>query len=436
MSLKSCKKSETVNLYEYEVTVDAETFEKAVAQTYRREVKQIALPGFRKGKAPRHMIEKMYGPEVFYDGAVKSIIQDGSVIYKAIEESGVDFVSIPTESLEVVSVGKEGLEIKFNVVAKPEVEIENYKGIEAPKLSTEVTEKDLEEELARAQERNSRMVPVEDRAAALNDVVVIDYEGTVDGVPFEGGKAEKYNLTLGSNQFIPGFEDQIVGHNVDDVFDVQVTFPEDYHAEELKGKAAVFKVTLHEIRKKELPELDDDFAKDQDFDTLEEYKENLKKEISERKTRVAEDDFKNKLIDKLLELMKAEVPEVMYEQSIDNSLREFEYRLSSQGMNMDMYMKYTGMDVENMRKSFRPQAERQVKLRLALEKIAALENIVPTQEDIEAEYEKIAKAYNMETDKIKNMIPEKELIKDIAVEKAMGIVEETAVPTTAEETAE
>ena len=277
------------------------------------------------------------------------------------------------------------------------------------------------------QERNSRLVSVEDRAAQKDDVAVIDFEGFVDGEAFEGGKGDAYSLTLGSNQFIPGFEDQIIGHKPDEEFDVNVTFPEDYHAEELKGKAAVFKVKLHELKVRELPEVDDEFVKDvSEFDTLADYKEDLKKKLSERREKEAQDDVENQLIDKLVELVQAEIPEAMYENRVNDSMREFAYRLQSQGLSMDSYMKYTGMDMDAMRAGFRPQAERQVKVRLALEKIAEMENITPSAEDIDAEYQKMADQYKMEADKIKAFIPEKDLVKDIAVEKAIGLVRDSA----------
>ena len=271
------------------------------------------------------------------------------------------------------------------------------------------------------------MVTVEDRPAENGDIAVIDFEGFVDGVAFEGGKGENHNLTLGSGQFIPGFEEQIIGHNTGDEFDVNVKFPEDYHAEDLKGKDAVFKVKLHEIKKKELPPVDDDLVKDvSDFDTLEEYKADIRKKLEESRERQAKDDVDNQLIDKLIELMQAEIPEAMYENKINEDIREFGYRLQSQGLDLDTYLKYTGMDKDKIRESFKPQAERHVKTRLALEKIAALENIQPTEEEINAEYEKMAEAYKIEADKVKAFIPEEELKKDKAVEKAFELVRDSA----------
>ncbi len=432
MSLKECNKVET-NIHELTVELDGQTFEKAVNQAYLRENKKIALPGFRKGKAPRAMVERMYGPDVFYEEAIRTVYPDA--VEGAITESGLDVVDVDSSTLELVSAGKDGLVFKVKATVKPEVSVSEYKGLAATKKSTAVSDEEVEQELKRAQQRNARMVAVEDRAAEKDDIAVIDFEGFVDGTAFEGGKGENYSLTLGSGQFIPGFEDQVIGHKAEDEFDVNVTFPEDYQAKELAGKEAVFKVKLHEIKKNELPELDDDFAKDvSEFDTLEAYKAHLKEDIEHRKSHMAEDDVKNQLIDKLIENLSAEIPQVMFDHRVDDCLRDFEYRLSGQGLNVQSYMQYTGLDLDGLRKQFVPQAERQVKLRLALEKIAELEQIKPTEEELNAEYEKMAKAYNLDVEKIKPMVPEKDLAADIAVEKAMKIVEEAANVT--EESAE
>ncbi|MGI6262176.1 MAG: trigger factor [Acutalibacteraceae bacterium] len=424
MSLKECNKVET-NIHELTVELDGQTFEKAVNQAYLRENKKIALPGFRKGKAPRAMVERMYGADVFYEEAIRTVYPDA--VEGAVAESGLDVVDVDSSTLELVSAGKDGLVFKVKATVKPEVSVSEYKGLAATKKSTAVSDEEVEQELKRAQQRNARMVAVEDRAAEKDDIAVIDFEGFVDGTAFEGGKGENYSLTLGSGQFIPGFEDQIVGHKAEDEFDVNVMFPEDYQAKELAGKEAVFKVKLHEIKKNELPELDDDFAKDvSEFDTLEAYKAHLKEDIEHRKSHMAEDDVKNQLIDKLIENLSAEIPQVMFDHRVDDCLRDFEYRLSGQGLNVQSYMQYTGLDLDGLRKQFVPQAERQVKLRLALEKIAELEEIKPTEEELNAEYEKMAKAYNLEVEKIKPMVPEKDLAADIAVEKAMKIVEDAA----------
>ncbi len=425
MSLKSNNPVET-NIHELVIEVDAKTFANALNAAYRKEVKSISLPGFRKGKAPRAMIEKIYGKEVFYDEALRIVYP--TAVEAAINESGLAVVDVRTEDMSVESIGADGVVFKVKVVVKPEVTVSAYKGLEVTKMSVEVSDEDIDEELKRVQLRNSRLVAVEDRAAEMNDTAVIDFEGFVDGVAFPGGKGDSYSLTLGSGQFIPGFEEQIVGHNVNDAFDVNVTFPEAYQAAELAGKDATFKVVLHELKTRELPELDDELAKDvSEFDTLDEYKADLKKTIGERKAAEAEDDVQNQIIDKLIENTTAEIPEVMFEQAVENSINDFSYRLSSQGLDMKSYMQYTGMDEDGLRASFRPQAERQVKLRLALEKIADVEAIVPTAEEIDAEYTKMAESYKMDVAKLKAAVAEEDLVRDIVVQKAMTLVQESAV---------
>ena len=423
MSLKSQNKIDT-NRVELEVVVDAETFEKGLAAAFKKQSKKISIPGFRKGKAPRAFVEKYFGKEVFYEDAVNALYPDA--LDEAVKEAGLEVIQDKID-FDVKEVGPQGFTFTAALTTKPEVTIENYKGIEAVKKSAEVTDEDIDAEIKKVQERNSRMVTVEDRAAQNDDIAVIDFEGFLDGEPFEGGKGENYSLTLGSGQFIPGFEEQIVGHNTGDEFEVNVTFPEDYQAEELKGKATTFKCKLHEIKMKELPEVDDEFVKDvSEFDTLADYKEDLKKKLAESKEKEAADDLENQLIDKLVELVQGEIPEAMYENKIADSIREFGYRLQSQGLNLDTYMKYTGMNVDQMKEGFRPQAERQVKLRLALEKIAALEELKAGEEDQNQEYQKIAEQYKMEADKIKELIPAAELEKDICVEKAINLVRDNA----------
>ena len=423
MSLKSQNKIDT-NRVQLEVVVDAETFEKGLAAAFKKQSKKISIPGFRKGKAPRAFVEKYFGKEVFYEDAVNALYPDA--LDEAVKEAGLEVIQDKID-FDVKEVGPQGFTFTAALTTKPEVTIENYKGIEAVKKSAEVTDEDIDAEIKKVQERNSRMVTVEDRAAQNDDIAVIDFEGFLDGEPFEGGKGENYSLTLGSGQFIPGFEEQIVGHNTGDEFEVNVTFPEDYQAEELKGKATTFKCKLHEIKMKELPEVDDEFVKDvSEFDTLADYKEDLKKKLAESKEKEAADDLENQLIDKLVELVQGEIPEAMYENKIADSIREFGYRLQSQGLNLDTYMKYTGMNVDQMKEGFRPQAERQVKLRLALEKIAALEELKAGEEDLNQEYQKIAEQYKMEADKIKELIPAAELEKDICVEKAINLVRDNA----------
>ena len=424
MSLNSSTQVET-NRWQLEVSVDANTFNTAVDHAYKKQKNRIVIPGFRKGKAPRAFIEKYYGPDIFYEDAINEVYPDA--LEEAVKESKLDMIQDKVD-FDLVSADKEnGLVFKATITVKPEISIQNYTGIPATRKSTEVTDEDVAAELARVQDRNSRMVTVEDRPAENGDVTDIDFEGFLDGEPFEGGKSENFSLRLGSNQFIPGFEDQIVGHNTGDEFDVNVTFPDDYQAEDLRGQSVLFKVKLHEIKKKELPALDDEFAKDvSEFDTLDEYKADLKKHLEERKQEQVKDDVDNQLIDKLVELVEGEIPPAMYMNKANDDLRDFGYRLQSQGLDLQTYLKYPGQDVQTMRANFLPQAERQVKLRLALEKIAALENLVASDEEIEDEYKKLAENYKMDVEKVKNLVASEDLAKDIAVEKAIDFVRDHA----------
>ena len=425
MSLNSSNKVDT-NRYELTITVPADEFDAAVEKVFKRESKKITIPGFRKGKAPRAFIEKYYGEQVFYEDAINLVYP--SALESAVKEAGLRMIEDKID-FDLVDSGKgKDLVFKVTITTYPEVSIEGYKGVEITKNTVNVTEEDIDAELARIQDRNSRMVTVEDRAAQNGDTVEIDFDGYVDGVAFEGGKAENYNLTLGSGQFIPGFEDQIVGHNTGDEFDVNVTFPEEYHAEELKGKPAVFKIKLHEIKAKELPEVDDDFIKDvSEFDTVEAYRADVKEKLTVSRQKQADDAADNQLIDALVEKLQGEIPEAMYQNRINDDINEFAYRLQSQGLDLKTYMQYTGMEEQGIRDSFKPQAERQVKVRLALEKIVSLENIAPTDEEIEAEYAKMANVYQMDVEKIKGFVSKEDLALDIAVEKAMGIVRDNAV---------
>ncbi|MDF1495093.1 trigger factor [Caproiciproducens sp. CPB-2] len=433
MSLQSSNKVDT-NRYQLEVAVDAAIFEKALDQAYHKENKKIAIPGFRKGKAPRAFVEKYYGEQVFYEDAINTVYPDA--LDAAINEAKLEMIEDKID-FDLVSAGKEGVVFKATITTKPEVEIDEYKGLAATKKPVKVTDEDIDAEIKKVQERNSRMVTVEDRAAQNGDITVIDFDGSVDGVAFDGGKAENYSLTLGAGQFIPGFEEQVVGHKTGDEFDVNVKFPEDYHSKDLAGKDAVFKIKLHEIKMKELPEVDDDFVKDvSDFDTLDKYREDMKAKLTEAEEKKAKDDVENQLIDKLVENLKAEIPQAMYENKINEDIREFGYRLQSQGLNLDTYLQYTGMDKDSIRKQFQPQAERAVKVRLALEKIAQLEDIHPTEEEIEAEFEKLAKGYEIDAEKVKTFIPKEELAKDISVEKAINLVRDSAVVTEKEDPSE
>ncbi|MBE6805565.1 MAG: trigger factor [Ruminococcaceae bacterium] len=432
MMLKSSKKVDT-NRYELEITIDKEKFAEAVMKAYRKTVKNINVPGFRKGKAPKNIIEKMYGESVFYEDALDILYPEA--VEGAIKEADLKFVDDKID-FDLVSIGKEGVEFKVKITVYPEVTVAEYKGIVVEKNAVSVTAKEVEEELSRLAERNARMVSVDDRAAEMGDTAVIDFEGFVDGVAFDGGKGEAFSLGLGSGQFIPGFEEQVAGHNIGEEFDVNVTFPEEYQAEELAGKPAVFKVKLHEIKKREVPVIDDEFAKDvSEFDTVDELKKDLKAKALERKKKAAEEQVENAIVDKIVEGMTAEIPEAMITNRVKQMVQDFAYRLQMQGMNLETYIKYTGSDMAEFEKTFRPQAEKQVKMRLALEKIVELENIVPTEEEINAQIEKMANDYGVTVEQVKNAIPTEEIAKDLAVNKAIDLVKAEAVITEAKKTA-
>lgn len=433
MSLQSSNKVGT-NRYQLEIMVDADEFEKAVDQAYHKKNKNIAIPGFRKGKAPRKFVEKYYGEKMFYDDAINALYP--GALESAIEEAELEFIEDKID-FDLVSADKEGFKFKATITTKPETEIDGYKGIAVQKEIPEVTDEDVDNEIKKVQERNARMITVEDRAAQKDDIAVIDFDGSVDGTPFEGGKADNYSLTLGAGQFIPGFEEQVIGHKTGDEFDVNVKFPDDYQAKDLASKDAVFKIKLHEIKTKEVPNADDDFAMDvSEFDTLDEYKADIKEKLAKEKENVSKDKVDNQIIDKLNELLKAEIPEAMYENRINEDIEDFGYRLQSQGLNIEKYMQYTGQNKDSIRKQFRPQAERQVKLRLALEKIAALENIQPSDEELNEEYGKLAEAYKIDIEKVKNLIKKENLSKDIATEKAFGFVRDNAKITEVAQAAE
>lgn len=423
MSLNNTNKLDT-NKYELTIKVDAESFEKAIEKAYKKNVKSINVPGFRKGKAPRKMVEKLYGEGVFFEDAINELYP--TALAEAIEESKLEVVARPEVDMKTVEKA-EGFEFTAICITKPEVEVKDYKGIKAEKTVKEVTEEDIDKRVDAMRQRNSRLVDVTDRAAMLGDTVIFDFDGYVDDVAFDGGKAEKFSLELGSGQFIPGFEPQIEGKKIDEEFDVSVSFPEDYQAEELKGKAAIFKCKLHEIKAKEMPELDDEFAKDvSEFDTLAELRADLKAKMVEAAEKEASEAVENKLIDVVIENMTAEIPNEMNEARIDEMVRDFEYRLQSQGMNIDTYMQYTGMEMASFRQTFTEQAAKQVKIRLALEKIVELENITVPQEDIDAEYQKVADSYKMEVEKVKSFIPQDDFAKDLAVNKAIDLIKDSA----------
>ena len=424
MALKECLKKEAANAYELTVSVDGEIFEKAINKVYKKQVKKINIPGFRKGKAPRHIIERMYGTEVFYDDAMQECYPDA--LYEAAKEQGLEIVAV--EKLEAIEAGKDGFTFKTDIIVKPTLTLDGYKGFEIEKTSTEVTDELVYEEIEKVRDRNSRMVTVEDRAAEIGDTVVFDFEGFTDGVPFEGGKAENYSLALGSGNFIPGFEEQLVGHSTGEEFSINVTFPEEYQAEELKGKDAEFKINLHEIKTKELPEVDDEFVKDvSDKETLDEYKVQLRAEIAKRLADEAEKDVDNQISEKLIALATDEIPEAMYDNQASDMVRDFDMRLRSQGMDLNTYMQYMGTDVNGLKAMYKDEAEKRVKLRLVLEAIAAQENIEVTEEVLDAEYGKMAEAYKMDVEKVKAAVPADSLTEDLKVQKALELVKNNAV---------
>ncbi len=424
MSLKSCEKVET-NVYALEISIESDAFKAAVSKAYAKNKGKYNVPGFRKGKAPKHIIETYYGKEVFWYDAIDA---EYPVLFdEAVKEAGIVPVAAPFED-EIVSLDENGFVIKLKVTVKPEVELKAYKGIKAEKEKVTVKKTEIKEEVDRALEKDAKLVTVEGKAAKKGDIATIDFEGFVDGVAFEGGKGENYDLELGSGNFIPGFEDQVIGHKTGEEFDIDVTFPEDYGAEDLAGKACVFKIKLHKIMKKELPKYDDEFVKDiSEFDTIADYEKSLEEEIKARKEAAADRAFESAVMDTLVDNVIAEIPAVMIEKEIDNQVSEFEYRLRAQGLAMDMYLQYLGMDIAALRDSYKEGAEKQVKLRLALEKITELEKIEISDEDVETELKSYADAYDMPLDKIKTLVAAEDVKADLACRKAMDIVKETAV---------
>lgn len=417
-------KNVATNKYELTVKVDAKTFEEALQKAYFKNVKKINVQGFRKGKAPRKIVEQMYGPNVFFEDAVNMLYP--AAADEAIKESALELVARPDVEITEVSA-EEGFTMVVTCITKPEVVVNKYKGIKVDKTVTPVTDESIDEQIKAMQEKNARTISVEDRAAVDGDTVVFDFEGFVDGVAFEGGKGDGFSLVLGSGQFIPGFEEQIVGKSIDEEFDVDVTFPEEYHAEELKGKPAVFKCKLHNITAKELPAVDDEFAKDvSEFDTVDALKADLKTKAEEAAVKAADDEVENKLIDAVIEEMEAEIPEEMYEARIDSMMQDFDYRLQSQGMNLQMYLQYTGMQQDSFRKTFQAQAEKQVKIRLALEKIVEMEGMTLSDEELDAEFAKMAETYKMEVEQIKAAVPVAQLSMDLLVNKAVDLIKDSA----------
>lgn len=423
MEIISSSKTQT-NTVEAVIRADSAEFEAAIEAVYLKKKKDISVGGFRKGKASRKMIEKVYGKNFFYQDAVNEMYP--AILEKAADKLGLDVVAVP--SVEVTEISAEsGVCFKAQYIVKPEVNISDYKGMKLEKKIKTITENDVDDEIQRIRERNARLIAVTDRPAETGDTVNIDYNGTIDGISFEGGSAEHYGLTLGSGTFIPGFEEQIEGKNIGEEFDVNVTFPEDYHAEEYAGKAAVFRCKLHEIHAYEVPELDDEFVKDvSEFDTLEEYKADIRQRLTQAAAEKAESELDNNMATKISEKVEGEIPDVMYEKRVADMLREWEYRNRSAGITLQFYLKYTGRSAEEFRESFRAPAEVQVKLRLGLEKIAELEHIEVGEEEIERCYNEIAEQNNMSVERVKEVFSRKSAKEDLTVQKAFDFVKENA----------
>lgn len=428
MNLISCEKLEK-SMVELQFSIDAETFKAAVNNAFKREGKKYAIPGFRKGKAPRHMIEKMYGSDIFHYDAVNDLFPEA--YEAAVKEAKIDVVGRPDP--EVVSMSEaDGVVLKVKVAVKPEVELGEYAGLTVTKEAKNVNEADVDAEVKHMQDRNGRLLTREG-AAENGDTVDIDFEGFVDGKAFEGGKAEHYSLVLGSGSFIPGFEDQVVGHSAGEEFDVNVKFPEEYGAAELAGKDATFKIKLHEVKYKELPALDDDFAKDvSEYDTLDELKDSIRNNIKTNLDKQAEQKVENDLMDQVITNMKADIPDAMVDSRIDELVQDFEYRISQQGLKLADYLKYMGMNIEQFRAQFKEQADKQVKMRLAMEAIVAKEGITASDEEFEEEVKRIADAYKMEADKVKSIVDAAAVKADLAINKAIDFVKEKANVVTAE----
>ena len=422
MNLLKSEKAEKSTV-KIEFSVEKSVFDAAVEKVYRKQVKKISVPGFRPGKAPRAMIEKMYGTGVFYEDAINDLIPENYT--EAVKAAGLEPVGQP--EIDVVSIDENGLVLSAIVPVKPECKLEGYMGIEVTKDVVEVTDEDIDKEINIVRERNSREIEVTDAPAEMGNVTKRDFEGFVDGVAFEGGKGEDYSLKLGSGSFIPGFEEQVAGHVIGEEFDVNVTFPEEYHAEELAGKPAVFKVTIKSIEKIELPELDDDFAKDvSEFDTFAEYREDMKAKIQKRHESAAEANLEESILNILIEKLEADIPEAMFVAETENFVRDYDNRLRQSGLDLQMYFQYTGLTLDGLREQLRPQAEKQVKARLALETVAAAEHIEVSDEELEAEFALLASNYNMEVEKLREFVDADMVKADVSVRKAMKLVKENA----------
>lgn len=422
MTVKNVEKKENSTVI-FQVEIDKDAFENAIDKAYKRLKNQLSVPGFRKGKAPRVVLEGRYGAELFHDEAVQILAPEA--FEQAAQEAKIDAVGVPSIADYNVDDDK-NLTITFTTEVYPEVTLGQYRGLEAEWTEPVVSDEEVDAAIERERKNRARYVDVE-RPAQLGDTVVLDFEGFVDGVAFEGGKGEHFSLTLGSGQFIPGFEEQVAGHEAGEEFEVNVTFPEQYQAEELAGKAATFKVKLHEVKTKELPAADDEFAKDvSEYDTLDELKASIRKGMEEQNEKNAELEVENDLVEQIVATLEGDIPPVMFETRIDEMVRDFEYRLQQQGLRLEDYIKYMGGDTAKFREGFKEQAEKQVKIRLALEAVAAAEGIAASEEDFENEVKRIADAYKMEVEKVRGIVPEAEVKKDLAVNKAIDFIKQNA----------
>lgn len=424
MSLKSSTNTAT-NTYELIIEIDPTAFDLAVEKVFKKQKNKISIPGFRKGKVTRKLAENYFGEGAFYEEAVQELA--GTQVALAVEEAKLEIVDRP--ELDVVSLDKEnGLVLKAICTTKPEIDIKNYKGIKAAKVIEEITDKSIDEQIDVMRKRNARIISIDDRAAQLDDEVTIDFEGLYEGSPFEGGKAEDFALKLGSGQFIPGFEDAVIGHNAGEQFEINVSFPEDYHVAELAGKPVVFKINLKEIKVQELPELDDEFVKDtSEFDTVDELKADIKTKLVEGAENKATSEFENDIFQTIIDNIEGEIPECMYESRVDSLINEFEARLKTQGMKLDLYLQYTGMDIESLRASYIQRATEEVKLRLALEKISILENLSVSDEEVENGIAEIATQNKVDVNTVKMIINPNDYRTDLLVSKAADLVKENAI---------
>lgn len=428
--MKVTKEQQEKNSVKLTITVDAETFEKGVQKAYLKNVKKIALPGFRKGKAPRKIIEQYYGAGVFFEDAINFVCPEA--YEEALKETGVEAVSRPEIDVVEIESGKDFV-FTATVTTKPEVELGDYNAISVKKVTYRTTQKEIEAEIKKVQEQNARIIPVEDRAVKEGDLTVIDFEGFTDGVAFDGGKGTDYSLEIGSGAFIPGFEDQLVGAEIGKEVEVNVTFPKDYHSEDLKGKKAMFKVTVKEIKEKQLPEINDEFVKDvSEFDTLDDYKKDIKEKIAKSNEQRGRQETENNVIDEVLKIATVEIPDCMIDTQLENIARDFDYRLSMQGLNLAKYLEMTGSNIDAFKEQFKEQAEKQVKTSLVLEAVAKAENIKATEKDIEAEMKKVAESYNMELDKVKDLFKDEErksLENEIITQKTVDLLVKNATKT-------